>query len=193
MTLLLAFSLAAGAMSPRMAGGSSATETRAIVQAVLPAAAALHRPPSLCVARRLSAPLVFTGVLLAADKSKGDKRPQPRFHWFAPGQDVANPTELDGVAADEINRALDRALAVPSHESAARITRDLLPKGISLVHRARACPRTLGLSQPAVAGDWAFVEQSYGCGSGCGGIGLVALRRTSGAWRAVAETGLAVA
>jgi len=66
-----------------------------------------------------------------------------------------------------------------------RIDASLVPSPLSLQGPNDDCA-LIALSTPAFAGDAAFVEYAYACGTVCGNGGLYAFQRRDGRWQLVA-------
>jgi hypothetical protein len=95
---------------------------------------------------------------------------------------AAVPAELAG-QLDALRAEAARATAAPAiaEVDAALVAAPMQLQG----ERDRGCA-PLQLSVPAFAGDAAFVETAYACGTTCGNGNLYALRRREGRWEVVA-------
>lgn len=110
----------------------------------------------------------------------GGRRNHPRAAPPAP-----RPAPLPAVQAERLNAL--RAQAAQSHTPPAftRVDAALVPAPLSLQGANDDCA-VITLSAPAFAGDAAFVEYAYACGTVCGNGGLYALQRRDNRWEPVA-------
>lgn len=105
-----------------------------------------------------------------------DGRPQRRERR----PDVPLPAALAPELAQRLDAA--RASAVPA--AVEQIDEASVPAPLRLRDGARDCG-PLTLSAPAFAGDTAFVETAYACGTTCGNGSLYALQRREGRWEVI--------
>jgi hypothetical protein len=96
---------------------------------------------------------------------------------------------LPAAVPAELAQRLDalRALAAQSNAEPAvsQVDAALLTAPMQLQDMNRGCA-PLQLSAPGFAGDAAFVETAYACGTTCGNGSLYALERREGRWAVVA-------
>jgi hypothetical protein len=99
------------------------------------------------------------------------------------------PVELPAPVPAELAQRLDALRAEAARSTAApaiaEIDEALVSTPMELQDTTRGCA-PLQLSAPAFAGDAAFVETAYACGSTCGNGNLYALERREGRWAVVA-------
>jgi hypothetical protein len=99
------------------------------------------------------------------------------------------PVELPAPVPAELAQQLDALRAEAARNAAApaiaEVDAALVTAPMQLQDMNRGCS-PLQLSAPAFAGDAAFVETAYACGSTCGNGNLYALRRREGRWAVVA-------
>jgi len=184
----------------------AADEARAAIAAVLAHQASVRGPEGgaqTCVVGTLAAPPA------AADEDNPmtpDHAVRIRFQWHAPEPPAVvrpapepaepgrrrrprqrpAPVALPAALAPELAARLDalRAEAVGAPTRLAAIDAALVPAPLRLQGAARDCSALL-LTAPAFAGDAAFVEIAYACGTVCGNGSLYALERREGRWEVV--------
>lgn len=204
--LLLAATLVASPLQAQTA--ASADDARAVLAAVLAHQAAmrgLESAAQTCVAAQLAPPPAAAG---AEDPMLPDHAVRIYFQWHVPeaaavvrpppqprpeGQRRrrARPPEvvLPAAVPAELAQRLD-ALRVQAAQSNAApavsaVDGSLLTAPMQLQDMNRGCA-PLQLSAPGFAGDAAFVETAYECGTTCGNGNLYALERREGRWAVVA-------
>jgi hypothetical protein len=185
----------------------TADEARAVLAAVLAHQASVRGPESgaqTCVAGALAGAPAPPD---ADDPMVPEHAVRIRFQWHAPeapavvrpvrqpdppGQrprqrqraaPIELPAALAPALADRLSalRAEAARAAAPALLSA--IDAALVPAPLSLQGADDCAPLTL--SAPAFAGDAAFVEFTFACGTVCGNGGLYALERRAGRWEVV--------
>ncbi|HYD14268.1 MAG TPA: hypothetical protein VEC11_15590 [Allosphingosinicella sp.] len=118
-------------------------------------------------------------------------RPPPQFRPDGRRQrrERAPPVALPAPVPAELAQRLDalraEAAASPAAPTIVEIDAALVAAPMQLQDRPSGCA-PLQLSAPAFAGDAAFVETAYACGTTCGNGSLYALQRRDGAWVVVA-------
>jgi hypothetical protein len=197
---MLTISLALGlALQPSLAPA----DAPAVLAAVLAQEAAVRGPESgaqTCVAGALAGPPVAAGGESAMAL---DRAVRIFFEWHAtPPPAVVRPPRLPDPTGRRPRRRAEpapppppplpaalaerlnaqRAQAAPA--GLARIDEAAVPAPLHLQGANEDCAR-LTLSEPAFAGDTAFVEVAYVCGSVCGNGSLYALERRDGRWQIV--------
>ncbi len=95
----------------------------------------------------------------------------------------ALPSALAPALADRLNALRAEAGRAAAPPALSSIDAALVPAPLHLQGVRDCAPLTL--SAPAFAGDAAFVEFAYACGSVCGNGGLYALERREGRWEVV--------
>jgi len=196
LTISLALSLA---LQPSLAPA----DAPAVIAAVLTQEAAVRGPESgaqTCVAGALAGPPVAAGAESAMALSRAVRI---FFEWHVPpppalvrpprAPDPAGrrprrraepppppPAPLPAALAERLNA--QRTQAAP--DRIAGIDGSVVPAPLHLQSANEDCAR-LTLSAPAFAGDTAFVEVAYVCGSVCGNGSLYALERRDGRWQVV--------
>ena len=204
-TLIAAAFVAAPLQAQGAPGGPPAEEARAVISAVLAHQASMRGPESgafTCVANALSGLPAAPG---ADDPMVPDHAVRIGFRWHVPDPParvrpppppedarrrsrprpapIDPPPVLPQELADSLNalRAeAARAVAAP----VASIDTALVPAPLQLQGSDGDCA-PLTLSAPAFAGDTAFLETAYACGSVCGNGNLYALQRREGRWEVV--------
>ena len=185
-----------------------ADEARAVIAAVLAHQASVRGPAGgaqTCVVGALAGPPAPPD---ADDPMTPQHAVRIRFQWHAPeapavvrpprepaapgrrqrprarAAPVALPLPLAPALADRLNalRAEAGRAAAPPVLSA--VDAALVPAPLRLQGPRGDCA-PLTLSAPAFAGDAAFVEFAYACGSVCGNGGLYALQRREGRWEVI--------
>ncbi len=118
-------------------------------------------------------------------------RPPPQFRPDGRRQrrERAPEVQLPAPVPAELAQRLDSLRAEAARSAAApavaEIDAALVSAPMQLQDRVRGCA-PLQLSAPAFAGDTAFVETAYACGTTCGNGSLYALERREGRWTVVA-------
>lgn len=203
--------LAAALVAPPVQAQNAATvdDARAVLAAVLAHQAStrgLESAAQTCVIAALAPPPAAAG---AEDPMLPDHAVRIYFQWHVPeaaaairpppqprpeGQRRRNrerppPVVLPAPVPAELARQLDaqRAEAARSNAAPAVTTVDaaLLTAPMQLQDMNNGCA-PLQLSAPGFAGDTAFVETAYACGTTCGNGNLYALQRREGRWTVVA-------
>jgi hypothetical protein len=203
---LLAATLVASPLQAQSA--ASADDARAVLAAVLAHQAAmrgLESAAQTCVTAQLAPPPVAAG---AEDPMLPDHAVRIYFQWHVPeaaatirpprppqpeGQrrrrERPPPVVLPAAVPAELAQRLDalRALAAQSNAEPAvsQVDAALLTAPMQLQDMNRGCA-PLQLSAPGFAGDAAFVETAYACGTTCGNGSLYALQRREGSWTVIA-------
>jgi hypothetical protein len=204
--LLLAATLVASPLQAQRA--PTADDARAVLAAVLAHQAAmrgLESAAQTCVTAQLAPPPAAAG---AEDSMLPDHAVRIYFQWHVPeaaatirpprppqpeGQrrrrERPPPVVLPAAVPAELAQRLDalRALAAQSNAEPAvsQVDAALLTAPMQLQDMNRGCA-PLQLSAPGFAGDAAFVETAYACGTTCGNGSLYALERREGRWAVVA-------
>ena len=191
----------------------AADEARAVIAAVLAHQASLRGPESgaqTCVVGTLAGPPPAPD---AEDPMTPDHAVRIGFQWHAPEpparvrpvrerpepgdpraerrrqrerermEPVPLPPALPQGLADRLN-ALRVAATLAPISALTAIDAALVPAPLRLLGPGGDCA-PLTLSAPAFAGDAAFVEIAYACGTVCGNGGLYALQRREGRWEVV--------
>ena len=96
---------------------------------------------------------------------------------------VPLPPALPQALAERLDALRGEASLAPI-SSVTAIDAALVPAPLRLQGPSGDCA-PLTLSAPAFAGDAAFVEFAYACGSVCGNGGLYALQRREGRWEVI--------
>jgi len=188
---------------------ASADDARAAIAAVLAHQASMRGFESAaqtCVAAALAPPPAAAG---AENPMMPDQSVRIYFQWHVPeppaavrpppqprpeGQrqrrrDRPPPVPLPAPVPAEFAQRLDAARAEAARNAAApaidQVDEALLTAPMQLQEGTRSCA-PLQLSAPAFAGDTAFVETAYACGTTCGNGSLYALERRDGRWTVVA-------
>ena len=201
--LLLAATLVA---SPLQA--QTADDARAVLAAVLAHQASmrgLESAAQTCVTVALAPPPVAAG---AEDPMLPDHAVRIYFQWHVPeapatvrpprppqpeGQrrrrERPPPVVLPAPVPAELAQRLDALRAQAAQSNAAptvsEVDASLLTAPMQLQDMSRGCA-PLQLSAPGFAGDTAFVETAYACGTTCGNGSLYALERREGRWTVIA-------
>jgi hypothetical protein len=213
MRIRAAFLCAALAASPLQAqpGPATAADARAVLAAVLAHQAALRGPEGgaeTCVAEALNGPPAAPGTAAEDDPMQPDHAVRIYFQWHVPdappprrappppdpapgqrrnrqrpGPPPPPPAPLAAAEAEHLNALRAEAARTPAAR-AADIDAALVPPPLRLQRPNDDCD-LLTLSTPAFAGDAAFVELAYACGTVCGNGGLYALQRREGQWHLV--------
>lgn len=205
--LLLAATMVASPL--RAQNAASADDARAVLAAVLAhqtSMRGLESAAQACVVAALAPPPVAAGE---DDPMMPDHAVRIYFQWHVPeapaairpppsppppGQRRRNrerppPVVLPAPVAAELARQLDarRAEAARSQAAPAVVEIDaaLLAAPMALQGTNAGCA-PLQLSAPGFAGDTAFVETAYACGTTCGNGSLYALQRREGRWTVIA-------
>jgi hypothetical protein len=205
---LLSAALAAAPLQAQQTAATAA-DARAVIGAVLAHQASLRGPEGgaeTCVAQALAGPPAAPG---ADDALAPDHAVRIYFQWHVPDapppvRTVPPPDPANGGRRNRPRAAppppppAPLASAEAEHLNALRAeaARTSGPSLITEVDAALAAPplllqrpnddcALLTLSEPAFAGDAAFVEFAYACGTVCGNGGLYALQRREGRWQPV--------
>lgn len=199
---------AAVAAAPLHAQNAPETaDARAAIAAVLAHQASMRGAESAagtCVERPLAGPPAAPG---ADDPMVPNHAVRIGFQWHAPEAppivrpppqyrpdgrrqnrerrpEVPLPAALAPDQAQRLDALRAEAARAPS-ATLGEIDAALVPAPLRLRDGARDCG-PLTLSAPAFAGDAAFVETAYACGTTCGNGSLYALQRREGRWEVVA-------
>lgn len=198
------FLAAALASAPLHAQNAPETaDARAVIAAVLAHQASMRGAEGAagtCVERALAGPPAAPG---ADDPMVPNHAVRIGFRWHLPEQPplVRPPPQfrpdgrqqrrerrpevpLPAALAPELAQRLDALRAEAAPAALEEIDATLVPAPLRLRDGARDCG-PLTLSAPAFAGDAAFVEFAYACGTVCGNGGLYALQRREGRWEVV--------
>ncbi len=117
-------------------------------------------------------------------------RPPPQFRPDGRRQrrERPPPVPMPAPVPAELAQRLDSLRAEAARSTAApaiaEVDETLVTAPMRLQDRPGCAP--LQLSAPAFAGDSAFIEFAYACGTTCGNGGLYALQRREGRWAVVA-------
>ena len=205
--LLLAAALVAPPVQAQTA--RSADDARAVLAAVLAhqvSIRGLESAAQTCVTAALAPPPVAAG---AEDPMLPDHAVRIYFQWHVPEAPAvirpASPRPPEGqrrrnrerpppvvlpapIPADQAQR-LDALRAEAARSQAApaidQVDAALLTPPMQLQGMNNGCA-PLQLSAPGFAGDTAFVETAYACGTTCGNGSLYALQRREGRWTVIA-------
>lgn len=189
---------------------ASAADARAAIAAVLAHQASIRGPESgaeTCVAEAPAGPPVAPGAAPEDDAMQPDHSVRIYFQWHVPdappparaapppepaaGQrrnrpraapPPPPPAPLATAEAEHLNALRAQAARAPAGPAMGRIDAALVPAPLRLQRPEDDCA-VLSLSSPAFAGDAAFVEFAFACGTVCGNGGLYALERREGQWR----------
>jgi len=203
--------LAATLVAPLHAqSAASADDARAVLTAVLAhqtAMRGLESAAQACVVAALAPPPVAAG---GEDPMMPDHAVRIYFQWHVPeapaairpppqprpdGQRRRNrerppPVVLPAPVAADLAQQLDRRRAEAARSDAAPaidgVDAGMLTAPMRLQTEANNGCAPLQLSAPGFAGDTAFVETAYACGTTCGNGSLYALQRRDGRWQVVA-------
>lgn len=204
MRLSIVFVAAALVAAPLCAqSGPEPAEARAVIAAVLTHQASMRGAESAagtCVERALAGPPAAPG---ADDPMVPNHAVRIGFRWHLPeGPPLVRPplqfrpdgrpqrrerrpeVPLPAALAPDLAQRLDASRAEAAPAALAEIDAALVPAPLRLRDGARDCG-PLTLSAPAFAGDTAFVETAYACGTTCGNGSLYALQRRDGRWEVV--------
>jgi hypothetical protein len=202
-----AFLAAALAAAPLHAqSGPEPADARAAIAAVLAHQASMRGPESAastCVEGALTGPLaapgeddpmvpnfaVRIGFRWHLPEPPPVLRPPPQYRADGRRQNRERRPEvpLPAALAPDLASRLDALRAEAARAPAvdiAQIDAALVPSPLRLQDGAGDCG-PLTLSVPAFAGDAAFVETAYACGTTCGNGSLYALQRRDGRWEVV--------
>ena len=115
--------------------------------------------------------------------------PQPRPEGQRRHRERAAPVELPAAVPAGLAQQLDALRTQAAHNATepgiAEVDEALLTPPMRLQDMGSGCA-PLQLSAPAFAGDAAFVETAFACGTTCGNGSLYALQRREGRWQVVA-------
>lgn len=205
-SLLLAATLVAAPLHAQTA--ASADDARAVLAAVLAHQASmrgLESAAQTCVSVELAPPPAAAG---AENPMLPDHAVRIYFQWHVPeapatvrpppqfrpdGQrrrrERQPPVVLPAPVAAELAQRLDALRAEAARSGAqpavSQVDASLLTAPMQLQQSGSGCA-PLQLSAPGFAGDTAFVETAYACGTTCGNGNLYALERRAGRWAVVA-------
>lgn len=204
--LFLAATLVAAPLQAQTA--ASADDARAVLAAVLAHQTSMRGPESAaqtCVTVQLAPPPAAAG---AEDPMVPEHVVRIYFQWHVPEAAAAvrpppqprpegqrrrrerpPPVALPAPVAPELAQRLDVQRAEAARNTAeppiTQIDENLLTAPMQLQDMSRGCA-PLQVSAPGFAGDTAFVETAYACGTTCGNGSLYALQRREGRWAVVA-------
>ena len=211
-TFLLSAALAATPLQAQQA--ATAADVRAVLAAVLAHQASIRGPESgaeTCVAASLVGQPTAPGAAAEDDPLQPDHSVRIYFQWHVPDapppQRVAPPPEpaggngrnrrnrprvepppppapLAAAEAERLSALRAEAAHTPATPNPVRIDETLVTPPLRLERPNDDCAM-LSFSAPAFAGDAAFVEYAYACGTVCGNGGLYALQRRDGRWTPV--------
>lgn len=195
--------LIAAALAAAPLQAQPAEDARAVIAAMLAHQAAMRGPESgaqTCVVGQLFGPPAPPG---AEDPMMPDHAVRIGFQWHEPDRParvrpppvrpaagrrsrerpapIEPPPALAAALADQLNARRAEAGAAPAPPGPAWIDAASVPAPLQLQGPSGDCA-PLTLSAPAFAGDTAFVEFAYACGTVCGNGGLYALQRREGRW-----------
>jgi hypothetical protein len=204
--LLLCAALAA---TPLQAQESGAADARAVLAAVLAHQASIRGSEGAaqtCVQAALAGAPVAPGAAAEDDVLAPDHSVRIYFQWHvpdapapvraAPPPDPAGggrrnrpraapppppPAPLASAEAERLNALRAEAAHAPVSPALASIDAASVPAPLRIQGPNDDCA-LITLSAPAFAGDAAFVEFAYACGTVCGNGGLYALQRREGRW-----------
>lgn len=205
MKFSLAFAAAAMVAAPLYAqSGPEPADARQVIAAVLAHQASMRGAESAagtCVERALAGPPAAPGA--EEDEMVPNHAVRIGFRWHLPeGPPLVRPppqfrsdgrpqrrerrpeVPLPAALAPDLASRLDAARATAAPAAIAEIDAASVPAPLRLRDGARDCG-PLTLSAPAFAGDTAFVETAYACGTTCGNGSLYALERREGRWEVV--------
>jgi hypothetical protein len=201
--------------TPLQAQQSAATadDARAVIAALLAHQAAIRGSEGAaqtCVQSALAGPPVAPGAAPEDDRMAPDHAVRIYFQWHVPDAPAPvraapppepmpggrrnrpraappppAPAPLAAAQAERLNALRAEAARASSSPALTRIDASLVPSPLSLQGPNDDCA-LIALSTPAFAGDAAFVEFAYACGTVCGNGGLYALQRREGRWQLVA-------
>jgi len=181
-------------------------DAQAVLAAVLAQEAAVRGPEGgaqTCVAAALAGPPVAPGGEsgLALDRAV-----RIFFQWHAlpppavvrpppppdgPGrprrrriEPIPPPLPLAPALAERLNGLREQAAGAPLPAGTVRVDAAAVPAPLHLQRPDEDCA-LLTLSAPAIAGDSAFVEVGFVCGTVCGNGSLYAVERREGRWQVV--------
>ena len=208
---VLSLLLAAALIAPPVQAQSSASadDARAAIAAVLvhqTSMRGLESAAQTCVMTTLAPPPVAAGE---EDPMVPDHAVRIYFQWHVPEaaavvrpppqpspdgrrqrrRERPPPVVLPAPVPAELAQRLDALRAEAARSTAApaiaQIDEALVTAPMQLQDMSSGCA-PLQLSVPAFAGDAAFVETAYACGTTCGNGSLYALQRREGRWQVVA-------
>ena len=185
---------------------AGADDAQAVLGAVLAQEAAVRGPEGgaqTCVASALAGPPVAPGGEsgLALDRAV-----RIYFQWHAlpppavvrpppppdgPGrprrrriEPIPPPLPLAPALAERLNALREEAAGAPVPARTTQVDAAAVPAPLHLQRPDEDCA-LLTLSAPAIAGEAAFVEVGYVCGTVCGNGSLYAVERREGRWQVV--------
>jgi len=206
---LLCMALAAAPLQAQQA--ATQADARAVIAAVLAHQASIRGTEGAaetCVVDALSRAPAAPGTAVEDDPLAPDHAVHIYFQWHVPdapppARGAAAPPQpatpggrrnrpraappppppaaLPAAEADHLNALRAQAARAPAAPALARIEPELIPAPLQALRPDDDCAQ-LTLSQPAFAGDAAFVELAYACGTVCGNGNLYALQRRDGRW-----------
>lgn len=207
-TALLCASLVAAPLQAQEIAATDA-DARAVIAAVLAHQSSirgLEGAAQTCVDGTLAGPPVAPGAAAEDDRLAPDHAVRIYFQWhvpdapaparLAPPPEVAAngrrnrpraapppppPAPLATAQAERLNALRIQAASAPPAPLGPRIDPASVPAPLRIQGPNDDCAM-ITLSAPAFAGDAAFVEFAYACGTVCGNGGLYALRRREGSW-----------
>lgn len=205
MRFSLAFLAAALAAAPLHAqSGPELADARPVIAAVLAHQASMRGAESAagtCVERMLAGPPAAPGA--EDDPMVPNHAVRIGFRWHLPeGPPLVRPppqirpdgrpqrrerrpdVPLPAALAPDLAQRLDALRLEAAPAAIGEIDPASVPAPLRLRDGARDCG-PLTLSAPAFAGDTAFVETAYACGTTCGNGSLYALQRRGGRWEVV--------
>jgi len=192
----------------------TAADVRAVLAAVLAHQASIRGPESgaeTCVAASLVGQPTAPGADAEDDPLQPDHSVRIYFQWHVPdappparvapppepagsnGRNRRNrprveppppPAPLATAEAEHLSALRAEAARAPAVPNPVRIDETLVTPPLLLERPNDDCAR-LTFSAPAFAGDAAFVEYAFACGTVCGNGGLYALQRRDGRWAPV--------
>lgn len=208
---LLCAALAAAPLQAQDSIGT-ADDARAVVAALLAHQASIRGAEGAaqtCVQAAMAGPPVAPGAG-ADDAMAPDHSVRIYFQWHVPDAPVAPraapppeptpggrrnrpraappppaPAPIATAQAERLNALRAEAARTAAAPVLNRVDAALVPAPLSLQGPNDDCA-LITLSTPAFAGDAAFVEYAYACGTVCGNGGLYALQRRDDRWEPVA-------
>jgi hypothetical protein len=209
---LLCAALAAAPLQAQ-ATAASADDAHAVIAAVLAHQAAIRGPEGgaeTCVNQALTGLPAAPGAAAEDDIMAPDHAVRIYFQWHVPDappparaapppEPIAGgrrnrpraapppppPAPLATAEAERLNALRIEAARAPSSPALAEIDPAQIPAPLHVPRRGDDDCAMLTLSAPAFAGDAAFVEFAFACGTVCGNGGLYALQRREGRWELV--------
>jgi hypothetical protein len=192
---------------------ASADDARAVIATVLAHQASIRGPEGgaeTCVAEALAGPPAAPGTAAEDDAMQPDHAVRIYFQWHvpdapppvrpapppepAPGQRRSRPhaappppapAALPAAEAARLNALRAEAARNPSPPALTAIDPAQIPPPLHVPRRGDDDCAMISLSTPAFAGEAAFVEFAFACGTVCGNGGLYALERRENRWELV--------